>query len=102
MESRSFLQAFQALPDRLATRLEGMLERTNEATQEAKNEEYLALYRRSAAQFEGKYDLIVLGHIHRASDFDDMTPRVIVLGGWKQTSSYLVLDGRNITFSVED
>lgn len=102
MESRAFLAAFQALPGAVASGLESLLERDNEARQEARDRAYLDLYRRRVAALAGRYDLVVLGHIHRAADIRDSEPRFVVLGDWKRRASYLRVDEASIAFVIED
>lgn len=100
MESRAFLLGFAAIPGRLASALEDRLDRSNEAHREADDLRHLAVYRRHADAMAGAVDLVVLGHIHRATD-DPGPPRSVVLGGWHRRASYLRIDDAGATFVVE-
>jgi UDP-2,3-diacylglucosamine hydrolase len=100
MESRAFLRGFAAIPGRLALALEERLERSNEFHREADDLRHLGVYRRYADAMAGAVDLVVLGHIHRATD-DPGPPRMIVLGGWHHRASYLRIDEDGAAFVVE-
>lgn len=101
MESRAFLEGFRALPGSMAATLAGALDRNNEARLDARHAHYLELYRREIGKLAGTYDLAVLGHVHQTADFQDMTPRLIVLGDWTKRSSYLRIDDSRIDFVIE-
>ena len=101
MESRAFLGGFAMIPRPLALHLEDRLERSNESHREANDLRHLAVYRRAAGGLAGSFDLVVLGHIHRATD-EPGPPRMVVLGGWHHRSSYLRIEGDGATFVVED
>ncbi len=100
MESRAFLAGFAAIPGPLANSLEARLERSNDAHREAVDRRHIAVYRRTADAMGGDVDLVLLGHIHRATD-DPGPPRMVVLGGWHRGSSYLRIDGGGAEFVVE-
>jgi UDP-2,3-diacylglucosamine hydrolase len=100
MESRAFLGAFAALPGPLAENLEARLDHSNDVHREADDRRHIAVYRRMADAMAGEVDMVVLGHIHRATD-DPGPPRMVVLGGWHRGSSYVRIDGRGAEFVVE-
>jgi UDP-2,3-diacylglucosamine hydrolase len=102
MESRAFLHAFGALPRPIASGFDRLLDHSNAAEKSWRDAQYLDLFRRRAAELRDRYDLVVLGHIHQASDFSDMRPRVVVLGDWKRRASYLVVDDASARFVVKD
>ena len=101
MESRAFLAGFAMIPRRPALALQDRLEHSNEAHREADDLRHLAVYRRYADRLAGSADLVVLGHIHRATD-DPGPPRMVVLGGWHHRSSYLRIDGAGAAFVIEE
>ncbi len=100
MESRAFLRGFAALPGPLASSLEERLDRSNDARREADERRHVAVYRQLADAMSGDVDLVVLGHIHRAAD-DPGRPRMLILGGWHRSSSYLRVDRSGADFIVE-
>jgi UDP-2,3-diacylglucosamine hydrolase len=100
MESRAFLGGFAALPGPLARDLEARLDRSNDVHREPDDRRHIAVYRRIANAMAGDVDLVVLGHIHRATD-DPGPPRMVVLGGWHRGSSYLRIGGNGAEFRVE-
>jgi UDP-2,3-diacylglucosamine hydrolase len=100
MESRAFLGGFAALPSVVAGHLEARLDRSNDTHREADDRRHIAVYRRIADTMAGDVDLVVLGHIHRATD-DSGPPRMVVLGGWHRGSSYLRIDGGGAEFVAE-
>lgn len=102
MESRAFLAGFHGLPSGLATRLEHLLDHSNETHQNVRDQEYLALYRRKVDELAGRYDLVVLGHVHQALDDHEGRPRLVVLGDWKRRASFLRAVEDDITFVVSD
>jgi UDP-2,3-diacylglucosamine hydrolase len=101
MESRSFLDAFRHCPDALARQLDRLLERSNGRRREADDLRHLAVYRRFATTHAADADVVVIGHIHRTVDDYGSRPRMIVLGGWHQQSSYLKVDASGATFLIE-
>ena len=88
LESRAFLAAFRALPPGVANRLGAQLNRTNERNQEQFDRRGLATYQEHVANLGDRYDLVILGHVHRPFN----SPGMIVLGGWQAGSAYLVSD----------
>jgi len=102
MESRAFLAAFRRLPDFVADRLGAQLQRTNERNQDAFDRRGLEVYREYIEGVGDRYDLVILGHVHRPLDTSDTTrPRLVVLGGWHARSAYLVVDGETDRHVVE-
>ena len=43
---------------------------------------------------------MVIGHVHRAVDEAGTSPRLIVLGGWHEQSSYLKIDDTGASLVV--
>ena len=60
------------------------------------------MFRMYAASCRELADVVVIGHVHRAVDEQETTPRMIVLGGWQQRSSYLKVDAYGAQFYIED
>lgn len=102
MESRSFLEAFQALPAPAAETFDRMLEHSNSRKLNDSDQRHLAAYRRYADSIRGQADLIVIGHVHTPSDAPVAGSRMVVLGGWHHRSSYLKIDETGATLVVED
>jgi len=100
MESREFWTAFGQLPPPLAGLLGQLLERTNISGLAADERRHLAVFRDYAAKRRGLADLVVIGHVHRAVDDSGSEPRMIVLGGWQEQSSYLKIDSTGASFHV--
>ena len=91
LESRAFLAAFRALPAVIADGLGAQLQRTNEAHQDDFDRQGLDVYRGYAAGVGDRFDLVILGHVHRPLDTGPAHPRLVVLGGWHDGSAYLVV-----------
>ncbi len=100
MESREFWLTFQRVPAPFAGLLDGMLERKNRADLAADEGRHLQVFRDYASLQRGRADLVVLGHVHRAVDEAASNPRMIVLGGWQERSSYLKIDATGASFHV--
>jgi UDP-2,3-diacylglucosamine hydrolase len=100
MESREFFKAFGLLPSPVAGLLDQLLERRNQSILEAEERRHLAVFRDYAARRRGLADLVVIGHVHRAVDDCGSNPRMIVLGGWQDRSSYLKIDPAGASFHV--
>ncbi|GAC1344128.1 MAG: UDP-2,3-diacylglucosamine diphosphatase [Isosphaeraceae bacterium] len=94
MESEEFLKAFELLPDVLARGFERALDFANERGREASNLRHLIRYRAFADSLADRADLVAFGHIHQPFDDDAKRPRLIVLGGWHQTTSCLRIDAQ--------
>lgn len=93
MEGRAFLEVFRRLPDAIAGRLDQQLARTNGRHQVEFDRRGLDTFRRLVAPMRDRYDLVILGHVHRPLDTAPDRPRLVVLGGWHDGSAYLVADG---------
>ncbi len=102
MESRGFLEVFRRLPAPVAGALGAQLERTNRKNQEAFDRRGLAILRQAAHRMASTCDLLILGHVHLATDDRDRKPRLVVLGGWHAGSSYLVIDETTIEPVVQN
>jgi UDP-2,3-diacylglucosamine hydrolase len=102
MESRSFFEAFGRIPQPIARVLDRALTGRNKRGLEADEERHLRVYREYAALWRNSADLVVIGHVHRAVDEAQSSPRLIVLGGWQNSrSSYLRIDENGADFQVE-
>jgi UDP-2,3-diacylglucosamine hydrolase len=101
MESRAFLAVFGHLPEPLATVLDTLLDRSNERKRDVEDRRHLVVCRRYANELAGAVDLVVFGHIHRIVDDTSAQPRMIVLGGWHERSSYLKIESSGATLVVE-
>jgi UDP-2,3-diacylglucosamine hydrolase len=100
METREFFTAFGHLPSPVAGLLDQLLERKNLSGLDEDELRHLAAYRRYTAEHRGLADIIVIGHVHRAVEESGSNPRMIVLGGWQQRSSYLSVDLSGAFFHV--
>jgi len=101
MESRSFFEGFGRVPRPIAQVLDQALTWRNERGLAADEERHLRVFRAYAAQCRGAADLVVIGHVHRPVDEAETSPRLIVLGGWQDRSSYLRIDENGADFQVE-
>jgi UDP-2,3-diacylglucosamine hydrolase len=100
MESHAFFHAFGRLPGPMARPLDRMLSRKNERGLLADEERHLRMYRAYAASCREVADLVVIGHVHRPVDEAVGDPRLIVLGGWQDRSSYLKIDAAGASLHV--
>jgi UDP-2,3-diacylglucosamine hydrolase len=101
MESRGFLRLFRTLPDWLASRLDGLLQWTNQRTRLRTERRYGVLFREYALRRRGSADLVIIGHMHTPLDAAELTPRLIVPGGWQEQSSYVKIDDAGAALIVE-
>ena len=96
LESRAFLAAFQRLPGFVANALGDQLNRTNERNQDRFDRRGFEVYREQVGRLGDRYDLVILGHVHRPYDDVEGRPRMVILGGWQEGSAYLSVDGPEI------
>ena len=101
MESHAFLQAFRMLPRPVASSLDRLLNTANEIERDKINLKHLARFRHHADTLLARADLVIFGHVHQVHD-DSASPRMIVLGGWHQRSSFLRVDENGIELIVQD
>jgi UDP-2,3-diacylglucosamine hydrolase len=101
MESRCFLRAFRGLPDSLGSRLDRVLQWTNQRGRLRTEQRYYRLYREYAARCGGRADLVIVGHVHTPLDAAESNPRLIVPGGWHEQSSYVRIDDSGVALLVE-
>ena len=101
LESRLFLGGFRLLPDFVADRLGDQLRRTNKSHQEEFDQRGREVYERYVVGVGDRFDLVILGHVHRPLDTGDSHPRLVILGGWHDASAYLVVDGASVEHHVE-
>lgn len=99
MESREFFRAFGAMPRAMAGPLDAALQAKNRRGLSDDEHRHLATYRDYAAGLPDAVDVAVFGHVHRAVD-QPGRPRLIVLGGWQDRSSFLKVDHAGPTFHV--
>ena len=99
MESWEFFRTFGALPDPAARTLDAILEARNRRGVADDEHRHLAVFRRYADRLED-VDLAVFGHVHRPVD-EPGSPRLIVLGGWQQRTSFIKVDTAGADFHVE-
>ncbi len=103
MESKPFLNGFGVLPSVVAHQLESKLDQVNDQKRLRSDVRHLAAYRHFADTMVDRADMIVLGHIHLVHDDPSRTPRLVVLGGWHDQSSYLrIEDGVAIHIIEQD
>jgi UDP-2,3-diacylglucosamine hydrolase len=100
MESREFKTAFELLPRPVAGLFDQLLERRNNSGLAADELRHLAVFRAYADGLRGLADIVVIGHVHRAVDDSTSDPRMIVLGGWQERSSFLKIDATGASFHV--
>jgi len=78
----------------VARGLEALLLWSDVRGRAASDQRHLAVYRHYADQLSGRADIVIFGHIHRSLDDPSRRPRMIVLGSWRQGSSYFQIDDR--------
>ncbi len=100
MESGAFLHAFGATPRPIASRLDRMLNASNDRERDVVDQKHLGRFRTYADQNRELADLFVFGHVHRVVD-QAGPPRMIVLGGWHEQSSFLRIDNQGPRLLVE-
>jgi UDP-2,3-diacylglucosamine hydrolase len=100
LETKQFWSTFGQLPLPLAAMLDRLLERKNRKELDKDERRHLAVFREYAASRRGLADIVVIGHVHRAVDEPSAEPRLIVLGGWQEQSSYLRIDPAGAAFCV--
>ena len=93
LESRAFLAGFRRLPAFVADALGDQLNRTNERNQARFDRRGFEAYEQQVARMGDRYDLVILGHVHRPHDGGGNHPRMVILGGWQDGSAYFVVDG---------
>jgi UDP-2,3-diacylglucosamine hydrolase len=101
MESRVFQRAFAALPDLAARVLDYLRETVNQWNRRRIERRFYALFLTYAARCRGAADLVVIGHVHTPLDAAGSDPRMVVLGGWHEQSSYLKIDDSGAALIVE-
>ena len=92
MESRAFYHAFARLPRLVANPLDRLLEQANENGRLASEERHLRVFRRYASGLPTGEDMVIFGHVHRQVDELAGGCRLIVLGGWHDSTNYLKID----------
>lgn len=101
MESAAFFHGFRLMPTPVARRLEKLLDCSNAATNQKSNQRHLVTFRRYADALAGQADMIILGHVHLRLDEAERSPRLVVLGDWREGASYLRVDARGASFQVD-
>ena len=102
MESRSFLQSFSALPNRVADLLDDQLNKSNHVKRMHDEARLLPYYHRYADTLDSKTDLVVFGHIHTPIHDVNRSPSLIVLGSWHDKTCYVKLDGEGARLISKD
>ena len=92
LNSRLFLAGFRRLPDGLARICDRKLDSTNRHNQEHFDRRGVAAYRAHVRGLQGRYDLVILGHVHLPVDDAQAQPRMVILGGWQTRTCYLRID----------
>lgn len=100
MESREFFRAFGTMPRAAARPLDAVLQAKNRRGLQDDEQRHLAVYRDYAAALPDSVDVAIFGHVHRAVD-QPGRPRLIVLGGWQNRSSFLKVDHNGPIHHVE-
>jgi len=100
MESRAFLGAFNALPGPAAGLLDVRLNLRNDQARTRDEARLLAVYQSYVGRLDPAVDVAVFGHVHSPSDRAGR-PRVVVLGGWHDRSSYLRVDDAGARLVIE-
>ena len=100
LEWRVFLTAFSRLPSPIARRFQNLLEHSNQGNLEANHRIRRKLFRQYAQERIDRFDLFVFGHVHQPVDESLGSARLIILGDWVKTGSYLAIDESGVSFVV--
>ena len=101
MESRLFLRVFSRLPNRFALTCDRMLENSNVTHFERQKEEQLSIYRKAVREYRGSAGVHVFGHLHARVEEQIGAARFFVLGDWRTTSGFLVVDGDRLSLVID-
>jgi UDP-2,3-diacylglucosamine hydrolase len=101
MESQAFLSIFEQLPLPIARRLDRLLEGSNDRTRAQDESRLVRVFRQALDRDSPDADVAILGHVHTPLDDPGCRPRLIILGGWHQRTSYLRVDERGANLVVE-
>jgi UDP-2,3-diacylglucosamine hydrolase len=101
LEGPRFFAGFGRIPHPLARALDRALIWKDDRTRTPDEERHLQFFRLYASRFNGRADLVVIGHVHRAIDEPMPGTRMIVLGGWQARSSFLKVDEEGARLHVE-
>lgn len=101
LESRPFLEIFRMIPGAPARLLDRTLEKANEMGRTGRDGRLLAGFRGFAASQAPTFDIVVFGHVHCTLDEAAARPRVVVLGGWHEQTSYLKVDHTGASLIVQ-
>ena len=102
MESRAFFEAFRGLPNAVASKLDRILEGSNDRGRSDDEARLIEIYRESLPRIEAGIDIALFGHVHSPLDDSSIVPRMVVLGGWHHRTSYLRVDPDGASLVVED
>jgi UDP-2,3-diacylglucosamine hydrolase len=100
MEGRPFFRSFGHIPAPAARLLDQILEWKNQRELQEDESRHIKVFREYSSSRVGQADLVVIGHVHRAVDDTSSCPRMIILGGWQERSSYLMIDTTGASFHV--
>ena len=101
MESRAFFETFAHLPAALAWTLDHRLEGVNDRGRSDDEARLTKVFRTHARGLGPEVDLALFGHVHAPIDDPNVSPRLIILGGWHRQSSYLRLDDRGASLVIQ-
>ena len=74
---------------------------SNQRSRLASEERHLAVFRHYARERAGWHDILAFGHVHRTVDEEQGGPRLVVLGGWHNQTSYLKIDTTGARLVIE-
>ena len=107
MEGRGFLKSFEKLPEPMADRLAGLLQKYNSRNRHEDNLRHFRVYeshvRNAKPPCGSHYDIYILGHVHQTictevtiesgdPSKSDKTTLMVVLGHWFRRASWFRID----------
>lgn len=102
MESRLFLVLFSRVPNRIAALCDQILTRRNAGRFEQQNREQRDIFRRAIQQYTGPAKVHVFGHLHERIQEEVDGAKLFVLGDWKESSGYLMVNAGELSFVTDD
>lgn len=98
LETRLFRFTFSLLPNVVADRFSQLLDSVNDEHRPRNHARMLAVYRRYLEGRSGDADLYLFGHVHERVDERVGQARMVVLGDWKKSLSYLKIADGEVDF----
>lgn len=92
MESAAFLKVFSRLPNRLAMKCDRMLIARNAERFAKQNRVQRAIFRDAIQNDANPATTYIFGHLHKRIEETVNDSKLFVLGDWKKSGGYLIVD----------